>query len=197
MNRYALINTAKQLIEFRSFEDDDAPVLASEKGMQWFRWEETQEPATSPTARVSRALTIENGVAKWAYTVAPLKGAELDAALEALRIQKNTQINTARMRANTSTFMFDGKPIACDELSRSDIDGVAGYISLFGEFPPGWPGAWKAADNTYVPMTNIAHFRAMYAAMAGAGLANFARAQSLKAELAAAHTAEEIDAIAP
>jgi hypothetical protein len=197
MNRYALINTAKQLIEFRSFEDDDVPVLAPEKGMQWLRWEETQEPATSSTARVSRALTIENGAAKWAYTVTPLKGAELDAALETLRIQKNTQINAARMRANTSTFMFDGKPIACDELSRSDIDGVAGYISLFGEFPPGWPGAWKAADNTYVPMTNIAHFRAMYAAMASAGLANFARAQSLKAELAAAQTAEEIEAIAP
>jgi hypothetical protein len=197
MNRYALINTAEQLLEIRSFGDGEVPVLAQEKGLQWVLWEETQEPAASPTARVSRTLSVQNGVAKWVYTVTPLVGAELDAALVSLRAQKNASINTARMRANTSTFEFDGKPIACDELSRSDIDGVAGYIALFGEFPPGWPGAWKAADNTYVPMTNIAHFRAMYAAMASAGLANFARAQSLKAELAAAQTAEEIEAIAP
>jgi hypothetical protein len=115
--------------------------------------------------------------------------------LEKARELKNAEINAARLTANRSTFEFAGKPISCDELSRGDIDGVNGIVSLLGAMPPDWPGAWKAADNTYVPIPDVATWTAFYGAMVAQGTANFAHAQALKALLALATTAEEIDAI--
>lgn len=109
---------------------------------------------------------------------------------------KNQQINAWRLAANLSTFPYAGKQIACDTLSRSDIDAVAGAIALTGAFPVNFPNSWKATDNTLVPIPDIATFKAMYAAMAVQGTANFERAQNLKATLAAAVTQADIDAIA-
>lgn len=115
--------------------------------------------------------------------------------LAALKTAKNQQINAWRMAANLSTFPYAGKLIACDDLSRSDIDAVAGSISLTGAFPPGFPGGWKATDNTIIPLPDIATFKAMYSAMTAQGTANFARSQALKTALAAATTQADIDAI--
>jgi len=108
---------------------------------------------------------------------------------------KNTEINLWRGQANSSTFTHLGKVIACDALSRSDIDGVAGSISLTGAFPVGFPGAWKAVDNSYLMLPTIQAFKDLYASMTAQGAVNFARAQTLKAALAAATTQAAIDAI--
>ena len=115
--------------------------------------------------------------------------------LAALKVAKNLQINAWRMAANLSTFPYAGKLIACDDLSRSDIDAVAGSIALTGNLPAGFPGAWKATDNTFVSIPDITTFKAMYAAMTVQGTANFSHSQTLKAALAAASTQAEIDAI--
>jgi len=109
-----------------------------------------------------------------------------------MRIEKNTQIDTWRAEANASTFPHAGKQIACDALSRSDIDGVANHIALFGVFPDGWPGGWKATDKTMLPLSDVDAFRAMYASMTAQGTENFNHSQELKAQLAAASTPEEI-----
>ena len=108
---------------------------------------------------------------------------------------KNTEINTARLTANRSTFIFAGKDIACDELSRSDIDGAHGIILMTGALPPGWPGGWKAVDNTSVPIPDVATWGAFYAAMVSQGMSNFAKSQVLKAQLASATTIAEVVAI--
>jgi hypothetical protein len=127
--------------------------------------------------------------------------AELDARraaardIEPKRTQKNAQINQWRLEANQSTFQFMGKPIGCDTLSRGDIDGVAGSIALFGDFPSNFPMAWKCADNTYISLPDVASFKAMYSAMTDQGTITFNRSQQLKAALSAASTKEEIDAI--
>ena len=113
----------------------------------------------------------------------------------ALKVVKNAEINAWRATANLSTFLHEDKEIACDELSRSDIDGVANHIALFGEFPAGFPGGWKATDNTMIPLANVDAFRAMFASMTAQGTENFNHAQELKARLAAAGTPEEIEAI--
>lgn len=106
------------------------------------------------------------------------------------------QINTWRAQANQSTFTHLGKVIACDPLSRSDIDAVAaGSIGLKGAFPAGFPGVWKAVDNTYLPMPNVAAFVAMYDSMTAQGAANFTHSQTLKAAVAAATTTEQLNAI--
>lgn len=111
------------------------------------------------------------------------------------RLAKNADINNWRSVANTSSFTHQGKQIACDALSRSDIDGVAGSIALTGAFPADFPGAWKAIDNSYVLLPTVDDFKALYAAMTAQGTANFLHAQALKTATAAATTQAELNAI--
>lgn len=115
--------------------------------------------------------------------------------LDTLKAAKNAEINAARLAANFTSFPYGGKQIACDQLSRSDIDGTNGYVALNGALPPGWPGGWKAMDNTVVVIADLATWKAFYAAMFAQGNANFAHAQALKVTLAAATTAEAIQEI--
>jgi len=115
---------------------------------------------------------------------------------DVLRAAQNAAIDEWRAAANASTFPHGGKQIACDALSRSDIDGVANHIALFGDFPDGWPGGWKATDKTMLPLADVDAFRAMYASMTAQGTENFNHSQDLKAQLATASTPEEIAAIA-
>lgn len=129
----------------------------------------------------------------------PEEQAEIEALrapdLLALKIAKNADINAWRAVANLTTFPHLGKLVACDQVSRSDIDAVANHIALFGTFTPDFPGAWKATDNTYLPMSEIEQFKAMYQSMAAQGTANFNHAQALKLQLALADTADEIVSI--
>lgn len=125
----------------------------------------------------------------------PEEVADVVAAVELLRDEKRAEIDQSRAAANASTFPHGGKQIACDALSRSDIDGVANHIALFGGFPEGWPGGWKATDKSMLPLTDVDAFRAMYASMTAEGTSNFNHSQNLKAQLALAKTPKEIAAI--
>ena len=115
--------------------------------------------------------------------------------LEAVKDAKNTEINAARADANSQAFPHDGHNFACDALSRSDIDGINGYVALNGDFPAQFPGVWKTVANDYYPLPDIEAWKAFYAAMVATGAANFAHAQALKAQLAAATTIEEVEVI--
>jgi len=121
-----------------------------------------------------------------------LRQAEIGSSM---RAKKNAEIDQWRAAANASTFPHAGKQIACDALSRSDLDGVAHHIALFDAFPEGFPGGWKATDKTMLPLVDVDAFRAMYASMTAQGAENFNHSQELKAELAAASTPEEIAVI--
>jgi hypothetical protein len=116
--------------------------------------------------------------------------------LDELKAAKNAEINAARAAANTGAFEHGGKTFSCDQLSRSDIDGVNGEVALTGALPQGFPGAWKAVDNTFLPIADVSAWTAFYSAMVAQGTANYIHAQQLKAQLAAATTAEEVAAIA-
>lgn len=115
--------------------------------------------------------------------------------LPALKERKKQEINASRLQANFSTFLHDGKVIACDQLSRSDIDGVNGYVGINGTLPPGFPGAWKAVDNSYLVIGSVDAWKAFYLSMYNAGLGHFMKSQQLKAQVDACTTAEEIEAI--
>lgn len=140
--------------------------------------------------------TMDNGVVR---DMMPEEEEELAARkvpdLLALKTAKNAEINRWRAEENFTAFPHAGKSIACDALSRSDIDGVANQISLSGNFPTGFPMAWKAVDNTYIMLPDAAAFTDMYSSMTTQGSANFDHAQNLKAALATATTPEEIAAI--
>lgn len=114
-------------------------------------------------------------------------------SLADVKAAKRTELSAARLAANNACFTFAGKQIQCDEIGRSDIDGANGIIALLRALPPGWLGQWKAADNTFLPIPDLATWVAFYAAMVAQGQANFVRAQALKAQVEAATT---IDALA-
>jgi hypothetical protein len=118
-------------------------------------------------------------------------------SLDDMKAAKNAKINQWRLEENSSTFPHAGKMFTCDPLSRSDIDGVANHIALFNEFPPAFPGEWKAVDNTVLEMPTIADFKAFYQSMTAQGTANFNHAQELKQVLfdAATDAPQKIDAI--
>lgn len=116
-------------------------------------------------------------------------------SLDELKAEKNKEINRARAAANTGSFSHEGKEFAVDVLSRSDIDGVNGYVAIFGVLPSAFPGAWKAIDNSYFPIADVHGWKAFYAAMVVQGGANFARAQELKRSLQAAKNAAAVAAI--
>lgn len=145
-----------------------------------------------PTGFTGGAYTYVSGI----FTRTTGGQAIYDANIAQMKSDKNDEINAARLDANLTSFPYGGKQIACDTLSRSDIDGANGYIVNQATLPPGWPGGWKAVDNTYVAITDIATWKLFYAAMVGQGMINFAKAQTLKATLASATTPEQIEAIA-
>lgn len=112
-----------------------------------------------------------------------------------LKSAKNMEINLARAASNQTTFQYLGKDIACDALSRSDIDAVANSIGLNGVFPAGFPLAWKAIDNSYISIPDVPTFKALYAAMVAQGTSNFNKSQQLKQALASASTEADIKVI--
>lgn len=112
-----------------------------------------------------------------------------------LKATKNQAINMARAAANSSFFTFQGKRIAADPLSRSDIDAAHGSILMLQALPPGWPGGWKSMDNEIVLIPDVATWAQFYGTMVATGTANFNHSQTLKAQLAAASTPAEVEAV--
>lgn len=115
--------------------------------------------------------------------------------LPELKADKNAEINTARLSANQTTFTHESKTFSCDQLSRSDIDGINGYVATRNALPAGWVGGWKAVDNSILPISDVAAWNAFYDSLIAQGQANFVHSQTLKAALANATTQAEIDAI--
>lgn len=114
---------------------------------------------------------------------------------EALLASKSAEINAARLQANQTSFMYAGKAFASDPLSRGDIDAMNGMVTLLNALPPGWLGFWKAIDNTYLPIDDVATWVEFYGAMVSQGMMNFQHAQWLKTQLQAAYEANDIAAM--
>lgn len=113
--------------------------------------------------------------------------------LQELKDAASRSVNAARVQANFSTFTYAGKTFACDAASRADIDTVNGYVTLFAALPPGFSGAWKAVDNSDVPIPTVAVWKLFYAALVVQGMDNFAKAQAFKDKIGKAVTPQEAD----
>lgn len=142
---------------------------------------ENEPPRPSDTHR----RAIVNGALVWVD----------DRSLASAKADKDAQINLWRLQANYSGFTYAGKEIATDQLSLLDLTNTATRIARTGSLPPNWPGGWKAKDNTYVAIATVGEWDDFYEAMYQQGLQNFVQAQSLKAQVAAAATLAEIDAV--
>lgn len=182
------INHLRTVVELPIWTNEDLTPLtnAIHEGLAWV------ELGIPPAEDIAQPPELPSEY-PWGHRQPTLE--ELEAYLVDLRNTKDKEINAQRLAANNSFFMFQGKKIACDPLSRSDIDGTNGHILLTNSMPPGWPGGWKAMDNTYVSITTKEDWVAFYTAMYVQGLQNFAKAQALKQQVVNATTIEAIRAI--
>lgn len=115
--------------------------------------------------------------------------------LEEIRFDQRQKINASRLAATAGTFTFAGKEISCDAQGRADIDGINGEVAITGQLPTEFPGAWKAVDNTWVDIPDVATWTLFIKAMVTKGTQNFAYAQSLKNAIDVATTIAEVEAI--
>ncbi len=115
--------------------------------------------------------------------------------LESIKREQTAAINAAHTLANRTSFMFQGKEIQADEHSMTQIQITNGGILTRGGLRPGWLGAWKALDNTYVAIPDLATWHAFYESIEATGTANFIKAQTLKQAITAAQTIAEVTAI--
>ncbi len=117
------------------------------------------------------------------------------ATLAELKDLKAAEITQAKIYANFAYFEYAGKRIAVDDASFRELQSTNGYIALFGEMEPHWPGGWKTMDDSYVIIPDVATWKLFYKAMYGSGLTNFNKSQVLKAEVRAATSPEELSMI--
>jgi hypothetical protein len=136
-----------------------------------------------PNANITSFAEYQRLLDRWVAAAPPEEVPEELKTLDMLRDEKNREINSARLEANRGTFQHDGLEFSCDELSRSDIDGINGRIANRGEFPEGWPGVWKSSDNQYYQITDVDGWKAFYDSMIAQGQANFIRSETLKFQL--------------
>jgi hypothetical protein len=115
--------------------------------------------------------------------------------LESVRAAKRAEIDSSRLAANQATFQIGNQLFRVDPLSRSDIDGVSDYVSLFGTLPPNWPGGWKDTEGGLYPITTVAQWQTFVQAMVVQGVEHFLHAESLKNAVAQAATNAEVEAI--
>jgi hypothetical protein len=115
--------------------------------------------------------------------------------LAVARSARSEQVNAWRSAASQACFAYQDKQFSCDPQSRQELDGIANTIALSGAFPPGFPGYWKAADNTPLPLPDIASFAALYGAMVERNTRVFNLAQELKQRIADAATVAGIEAV--
>lgn len=117
--------------------------------------------------------------------------------LDKLRTSRNELINSWKLEANSSYFEFKGKRFAYKEADRIEIQAINNVVLLTGAMPsnPDWPAAWKAVDNTWLPLPNVAAWVEFNLAIADRGTTHFKHAQELKAKLGLAKTPEEVEAV--
>lgn len=178
MSKYVIINSSNRVVRIE--QSDTLPTV--ESGL-------TAQLMTSNFPGFSR----EEGV-YYTYTGGSFVKQDTRSILD-LKAAKNVEINASRLSANQTFFTFQNKQIACDPLSRSDIDGVNGIVCLTGSLPTNFPGAWKAIDNTYVSIPDRATWVSFYDAMVNQGMLNFNKSQQLKAALVLADEIIEVENI--
>lgn len=179
-------------VQVTSWKDQAAYLAGSMPAWNWYPEIPYAAFDGPPLASTETALVADGALLSSGAIVVLAETQDIDS----VRTRKNAEINAARWVANNTTFTYGGKQIAVDPLSRSDIDGAAMEILNQGALPANWPGAWKAVDNTYVSLPDLASWRLFYTAMYQQGLDNFVHSQALKTYMNnPLRTIEEVEAI--
>lgn len=132
----------------------------------------------------------------------PIPQAELDAAmpgvsLDRAKLAKRAEINRARDAAEAAGFTYLGKPFDSNAQAIKRLYGaaMAAQSAIAGGAVATDPFVdWTCADGTVLTMT-YAQTAGVIAAMASVGNALHIKARTLKAQIEAATTVEEVSAI--
>lgn len=115
-------------------------------------------------------------------------------SIDDMKAEKISAVTMRRVQED-QRFQFGGKWFQADAAAWKQISGVHGWVSAQNTMPPGWIGQWKAEDNTFLPIPDPATWWQFYGAVLARGSSNFMRGEALKAQIAAATTAEEVAAV--
>lgn len=115
-------------------------------------------------------------------------------SLDEVKAQRRSRITERRM-AEDLRFPWAGKWYQADTDSWKQITGVHGWVTANGALPPWFPGFWKAEDNTYTPIPDVTTWWDFYGAALARGSQNFVHAETLKSQVAAATSIEEVEAV--
>lgn len=160
---------------------------------------ETSRPALDYTTvrldLLTNFATLKESIAT-KLTTGWLEGAVRVPVTSTLDIEKAKRVaavTQAHQTADRTSFTFRGKEIRADLASLVQISAISQHLDLNNSFPVGWPGGWKAIDNTFVTLTTREDWAEFIAAMVTQGTVNFAKAQTLKSAILAATTLEELE----
>jgi hypothetical protein len=187
---YAIVNNETDIVEAQSGrpeQDQQGPQMPPPE-VEGYTWHWIDEPIDwSGKPSETSVMRWNGGSYHWEET----------STIDELRAARNAQINAWKLEANNTYFEFAGKKIAYTDSDRVEIQAINNVVLLTGAMPahPDWPAAWKAIDNTWAPLPDLAAWTAFNLAIADRGTAHFKRAQELKAALALATTPADIDAI--
>lgn len=110
--------------------------------------------------------------------------------LSALQVAKWEQIKRARVNAEFGGFTWDGSPFDSDAISQSRIQGALQLAALIPDFSIDW----TLADNTVRALSG-SELAAVGVALGLHVGTQHAKARVLRAQIEAAATADEVDAV--
>lgn len=114
--------------------------------------------------------------------------------LDELKTAKRAEINAKRAELETSGFSYLGKKFDSDQRSadRMQVAAIAAQSALMAGQP--FQLDWTAMDNTFVPL-DAAGVLGLIGAFASYGLSLHEQAKALKAQVDAATTVAEVEAV--
>lgn len=115
--------------------------------------------------------------------------------LEQLKLAKINYLNNEYNKANLGTFKYLNIDFNADAVAQNNINATANFINMFGTYPDDWLGVWITAAGGSIPMPDPVDFQPFYKAYVAQGVYNIARFNTLKAQVEAAETAEDLDLI--
>lgn len=119
------------------------------------------------TGIITRTVTMPEGMDPVAFAGESFVAVGDEVNDLAYRIEGGVAVSTPIVApvAVGYNFNYAGKQVAVDDASRIRMNGITGVVLLTGALPAGWPGVWKAADDTDIPIPDVAAWRDFFVAM--------------------------------
>ena len=146
---------------------------------------------TKPIEQINDELTEEQ-LLTFDWFLLGQSTAVVEKTFEELKAIKREEITNARLKANYDKFTLEDKEFNASQAAQNDLNGISNYISLYGELPPSFPGAWMALDESILYIPDVDSFKGLYSAFVAQGNANFTKMAILLAHVELATTPEEL-----